>query len=85
MTGAHAENLNKFLAKLPVDQTSKYTDNDPFPFGKYKGVKMANVPATYLLWLEGEILHAAPNKRSLTHKFLLTYIEENRNVLNTEK
>lgn len=26
-------------------------DNSPMPFGKYKGVKMANVPASYLLWL----------------------------------
>ena len=27
------------------------TDEDLMPFGKYKGNKMANVPASYLLWL----------------------------------
>lgn len=29
----------------------KLTDNDFMPWGKYKGDKMANVPASYLLWL----------------------------------
>lgn len=28
-----------------------YTDETPMPFGKYKGTKLANVPASYLLWL----------------------------------
>lgn len=27
------------------------TDNDIMPFGKHKGIKMANVPDSYLLWL----------------------------------
>ena len=27
------------------------TDSDLMPFGKYKGTKMANVPAKYLIWL----------------------------------
>lgn len=38
------------------------TDNDLMPFGKYKGTKMANVPAHYLLhlfnncdWLSGKV------------------------------
>jgi uncharacterized protein (DUF3820 family) len=26
-------------------------DTDLMPFGKHKGTEMANVPATYLLWL----------------------------------
>jgi len=26
-------------------------DESPMPYGHYKGVKMANVPAGYLLWL----------------------------------
>jgi len=26
-------------------------DNSLMPFGKYKGQKMANVPASYLMWL----------------------------------
>ena len=27
------------------------TDTSPMPFGKFKGDKMENVPAKYLLWL----------------------------------
>lgn len=27
------------------------TDNSKMPFGKYKGEKMANVPASYLIWI----------------------------------
>lgn len=27
------------------------SDTDEMPWGKHKGVKMANVPADYLLWL----------------------------------
>lgn len=27
------------------------TDNSIMPFGKYKGEKMINIPAYYLLWL----------------------------------
>ena len=26
-------------------------DNSPMPFGKYRGKKMIDVPASYLLWL----------------------------------
>lgn len=28
-----------------------YCDTDPMPFGKYKGVRLGDVPAGYLLWL----------------------------------
>lgn len=28
-----------------------YTDETLMPFGKYKGHKLANVPAAYLYWL----------------------------------
>lgn len=27
------------------------TDESPMPWGKYQGDKMANVPASYLIWL----------------------------------
>ncbi len=27
------------------------TDESLMPYGKYKGTKMANVPASYLLWV----------------------------------
>lgn len=29
----------------------KLTDESTMPYGKYQGVKMADVPAEYLLWL----------------------------------
>lgn len=28
----------------------KLDDNDPMPFGEHKGKKMADIPASYLLW-----------------------------------
>lgn len=27
------------------------TDNSVMPYGKYKGVKIANIPADYLIWI----------------------------------
>lgn len=51
-------------------------DNYLFPFGKYKGQKLANVPASYILyaynqnWLKGE---------------LREYVENNFNDLTIEK
>ena len=32
----------------------RVTDNSLMLFGKHKGVKMANVPASYLIWLYEE-------------------------------
>jgi len=29
---------------------ANFKDDDVMPFGKYKGTKMANVPASYLEW-----------------------------------
>lgn len=46
-------------------------DNTPMTFGKYKGEKLANVPADYLIWLY----------RKGTSKGLMRYIEENEDVL----
>jgi uncharacterized protein (DUF3820 family) len=28
-----------------------FYDTDPMPFGKYMGIQLANVPASYLIWL----------------------------------
>lgn len=50
-------------------------DNSPMPFGKHKGVKMANVPASYLLWLYDN------DKCSSCVK---EYIEDNLDVLRIE-
>lgn len=32
-----------------------YTDDTIMPFGKYKDKKLSDVPASYLLWLEGTL------------------------------
>ena len=32
-----------------------FTDKDLMPFGKYQGIALANVPATYLLWWYNKI------------------------------
>jgi hypothetical protein len=59
-------------------------DEDLMPYGKFRGTKMANVPASYLLWLADELKKTALNKRTLQNKSLLKYIEENMDVLKKE-
>jgi uncharacterized protein (DUF3820 family) len=51
------------------------TDESTMPFGKYKGQKMANVPADYLIWLYEN------NKCS---NDVREYIEDNLEVLRFE-
>ena len=55
----------------------KLTDESFMPFGRYKGTKLANVPAEYLLWLHG-------NGISPQHQNLKDYIEDNMDVLKQE-
>ena len=50
-------------------------DESLMPFGKYKGVKMANVPAAYLIWLY--------ENANIDNK-LKTYIMDNMDVLKSE-
>jgi len=33
-----------------MSNNRKLEDTDPIPFGKYKGTKMIDIPASYLLW-----------------------------------
>lgn len=56
-------------------KTNKFTDETLMPFGKYKGEKLINVPASYLLWLydNGKCYGA-----------LKEYIEDNLDVLKIE-
>lgn len=51
------------------------TDESPMPFGKFQGDKMANVPASYLLWIFKE------NKCA---DLVAQYIEDNMDVLKQE-
>lgn len=53
----------------------KLTDNSPMPFGKHKGTQMANVPASYLIWLYDN------DKCSVEVR---EYIEDNLDVLKQE-
>jgi len=53
----------------------KLTDNSLMPFGKYKGQKMANVPASYLLWLKNN---------DCKDQKVLDYIEDNMDQLRQE-
>lgn len=43
------EKYGKFSEKSI--KMTKLTDESPMPYGKYKGIAMANVPADYLLFL----------------------------------
>ncbi len=48
------------------------TDESLMPFGKFKGEKIANVPASYLLWCYDQEWCRGEIKK---------YIEENKEVL----
>lgn len=52
---------------------NKMDDNSIMPFGKFKGLKLGNVPASYLLWAHENILTLRLDLRM--------YIEENMDVL----
>ena len=51
-------------------------DNSLMPFGKYRNVKMANVPASYLIWLY--------NTGGNTYSDVRAYIKNNLEVLQKE-
>jgi len=53
------------------------TDKDPFPFGKHRGVRMIDVPASYLDWAGGQDwIGKWPDVEK--------YIIDNRAVINKE-
>jgi uncharacterized protein (DUF3820 family) len=52
----------------------EYTDETLMPFGQHKGKKLIDVPAKYLLWLEGEL-------RRGDWTDLQAYIKDNKEVL----
>ena len=59
------------------------SDNDKMPFGKYKGFEMANVLASYLLWIYDEWTLPGP-RFAFQNKEVKAYIEENLDVLKSE-
>jgi len=63
-------------------KTLLLNDDSPMPFGKYKGVTMANVPAEYLLWYDSTELSALAGDRMKEYdRGVRAYIEDNREIL----
>jgi uncharacterized protein (DUF3820 family) len=60
-----------------------FTDDTIMSFGEHGGKKLANVPASYLLWLKGE-WDAGRFVNTETNRALRSYIEENLDVLKME-
>ena len=58
-------------------------DNSLMPFGKYRGTKLANVPAPYLLWWYNEKLKSR-ERLSGWNRDLWIYIEDNLDALKME-
>ena len=50
----------------------RLTEESPMPFGKYKGEKMQDVPALYLLWLY---------ENDKCSGYVKQYIQDNQDVL----
>jgi uncharacterized protein (DUF3820 family) len=55
--------------------SAAFTDETPMPWGKHKGVALANVPADYLIWIY---------ENSKAHGKLAWYIKKNWDVLKKE-
>jgi len=53
----------------------RFTDETLMPFGKYKGQKLANIPASYLLFLLDQ---------DWVNGSLKDYIKRNKDVLEVE-
>lgn len=70
---------DKDLIEMAENQEANrvFTDKTPMPFGKYKGIPLGNVPASYLLWLYDESSKDAfPTLRK--------YLEANKRALELE-
>jgi uncharacterized protein (DUF3820 family) len=63
---------------------TKLTDEFKINFGKYAGYKLANIPASYLLWLKENFIKKGIRKLWEHEKQLLEYINDNLEVLNKE-
>lgn len=55
--------------------TEPYNDSTLMTFGKFKGKKMIDVPAVYLLWLYDN---------GCDHPGVMQYIQDNLDVLNKQ-
>ena len=57
---------------------AKLSDGSSMPFGKYKGTAMANVPASYIMWVYGSV------SRTYASADVLDYIKDNLDALALE-
>lgn len=59
------------------------TDESLMPFGKFKGIRMEDVPGSYLLWLYDE--WTLPNPRfGFVNTDVKEYIEDNMDAIKME-
>lgn len=59
-----------------------YMDKEPMPFGKWKGIPLIEVSASYLLWLYTSLKEDGCD--TLEKKRLKMYIENNMQLLKQE-
>lgn len=60
-------------------KTKVLTDDTPMPFGvKHRGTKMANVPASYLMWIYESV------ERDYYSQPVINYIKENMDAIKLE-
>lgn len=52
------------------------TDQSPMPFGKHRGAKMEDVPASYLCWLYGQPRHGHCDVREYIRENLVALAKE---------
>jgi hypothetical protein len=64
-----------------TDYASPFTGKSHMPFGDYKNWLLEEVPASHLLKVYADVIRYAPNKRSVAEKYLLDYIEKNKQAL----
>jgi hypothetical protein len=61
-------------------------DESPMPLGKYRGRKMADVPADYLLWYgQQPELTQVHNSVKANDRAIREYIKDNRDALLAEQ
>lgn len=65
-----------------MNRDEQLTDNSPCPIGKHKGTDMEDVPASWLVCYYNAYL--ALHKADTFNKPLITYIEDNMDVLEKE-
>jgi len=60
------------------------SDNSLMPFGAHKGRKMIDVPASYLVWLMGELKKKHDKDINVFERLVLNYCIEMEDAFNLE-